>query len=116
MGSLTNWSQESRQLRSDLAFLVDDQVWMVDVFRRRPQPGVAGLTAQTADPVFLRTTRARIDPNVSGELIGLTMDSDVRLNDLWRLTEVDGSNRWYRVSQAGQVGTSVRTVLEETKR
>ena len=129
MGSLDNYLNIPEQERRALAFVVADADQTVDVFRRPKQAGVAGLTEETKDEQPLRSTRVRIDfyesrsfargsSPVVRKPIALTNDTDVRVDDLWRL--LDDRQRlwlyWYRVAGVTRSRGASRVVLEEIKR
>jgi hypothetical protein len=128
MGSVKNYLDLSQQERDNLQAVLDDAAVSVDVYRRPPQVGAAGLTTDTAEPVFLRTISARVDAYRSRSLgendsnpvntkpIGLKEDTDVRPHDLWRYTDVTDTVRWYRVASVARGRSGSSTVLQETKR
>jgi hypothetical protein len=99
----------------------------VDVFRRPKQTGVAGLTVETMDERPLRSSRVRIDfyesrssargsSPVVRKPIALTTDTDVRVDDLWRLIDDRQRLYWYRVAGVTRSRGASRAVLEEIKR
>jgi hypothetical protein len=127
MGSLDNYLDIPRQERQALAFVVADADQTVDVFRRPRQAGVAGLTEETKDQQPLRSTRVRIDfyesrssavgtSPVVRKPVALTNDTDVRVDDLWRLLDDRQRLYWYRVAGATRTRGASRVVLEEIKR
>jgi hypothetical protein len=127
MGSLDNYLDIPHQERQALAFVVADADQTVDVFRRPRQAGVAGLTEETKDQQPLRSTRVRIDfyesrssargsSPVVRKPIALTNDTDVRVDDLWRLLDDRQRLYWYRVAGVTRTRGASRVVLEEIKR
>ncbi len=127
MGSHDNWLDIPHQERQALAFVVADADQTVDVFRRPKQPGVAGLTEETKDQTPLRSTRVRIDfyesrssapggSSAARKPVALTNDTDVRVDDLWRLIDDRQRVYWYRVAGVTRTRGASRAVLEEIKR
>lgn len=129
MGSLKNWLDIPQQEREAVAFVVGDADIAVDVFRRRKQAGVAGLTVEADDQKYLRTTAARIDDysyksRSSGagatalviKPTALTNDTDVREDDLWRLIDDASRVRWFRVVSVSRIRTASSVALEEVVR
>lgn len=123
MGSLVNWLDVGQQQRDNLNFVIDDAAVSVDVFRRKPQSGAAGLTVETHTQEHIRTIAVRLDTyrsrstdRVTDTPIGLTTDTDVRVDDLWRWTDVSNQARWYRVVSVTRTQSSSGAVLEEMKR
>ena len=127
MGSITNFLDRGQQERDNLNFVIEDGAISVDVYRRTQQGGSPGLTAQVHEPDFLRTINVRLDAyrsrsTVLGKSrirlspIGLTNDTDVRTDDLWRWTDVANHTRWYRVASVSRTQSTSSAVLEEIKR
>src|SRR3954453_3748185 len=127
MGSLDNYLDIPHQERQALAFVVADADQTVDVFRRPRQAGAAGLTEETKDqqlrhsaavPIVFYESRssARGGSPVVRKPIALTNDTDVRVDDLWRLLDDRQRLYWYRVAGATRTRGASRVVLEEIKR
>src|SRR4051812_9852000 len=123
MGSTKNYLDLGQQERDNLSFVLDDAAVSVEVYRKPAQSGVAGLTEETAEAELLRTITVRIDGYRSATSeriqqlpIGLTDDTDVRPDDLWRYTDVANTTRWFRVKSAARTPSTSSVMLEEIKR
>ena len=110
-----SWLDQGQQAHDAQQFVVDDQAISVDVFRRQGQPATTGFTEEVSSGSLLRTIVARLSSRGT-EVIGLTSDTDVRVDDLWRRARVTSRPIWYRVASVDRSQTMSHVVLEEVDR
>lgn len=115
MASTDAWLDRGQLERDTLHRLIEDQAVSVAVYRRTGQPATAGLTEEVNDGELLRTIVVRLDPRGT-DTIGLTEDTDVRRNDLWRYADLTNTPRWYRVVSTTRTQSTSDVLLEELER
>jgi uncharacterized membrane protein YcgQ (UPF0703/DUF1980 family) len=101
MGNMNNWINRPDQAAQAQSKILRDTAISAYVYRVKDTDTGVGFSEELNDPSYLRTINARLDPpKFRGEeidYVGLTDDTDVQKDDLWYVSNVQGTVIRYRV-------------------
>lgn len=129
MGRANAWLDDDQQRKDAQLDIMREKDSTINVYRTITANNVTGFQSEVPSPTYQKTITARLDlsriaPDRTTDseaepqrpIIAITDDIDVRRGDTWRLHDLAGQERWYRVLQTEAIEAGTSAILDELRR